>query len=81
MTEADDEAESVRLPGSADRAVAAALERAKLTAARNIPVFDDLPIPADTANLREGANLHDALLALLPLVGVWRGEGEGRGAG
>ncbi|MDT5202945.1 MAG: hypothetical protein QOH34_4467 [Mycobacterium sp.] len=81
LTEADDEAESVRLPGSADRAVAAALERAKLTAARNIPVFDDLPIPADTANLREGANLHDALLALLPLVGVWRGEGEGRGAG
>ncbi|MDT7770453.1 MAG: hypothetical protein QOI30_3470, partial [Mycobacterium sp.] len=48
MTEADDDAErsdadSVRPPGSADRAVAAALERAKLTAARNIPVFDDLP--------------------------------------
>jgi hypothetical protein len=37
-------------------------------------------LPADTANLREGANLNDALLALLPLVGVWRGEGEGRGA-
>src|SRR5260370_19667669 len=37
--------------------------------------------PADTANLRKGANLNDALLALLPLVGVWRGEGEGRGAG
>jgi nitrobindin-like protein len=66
-------------PGSGDRAVAAAAERAKITAARNIPVFDDLPLPADTANLREGANLHDALLALLPLVGVWRGEGEGRG--
>jgi hypothetical protein len=62
-----------------DRAVAAAAERAKSTAARNIPVFGDLPLPADTANLREGANLHDALLALLPLVGVWRGEGEGRG--
>jgi THAP4-like, heme-binding beta-barrel domain len=59
--------------------VAAAAERAKITASRNIPVFDDLPLPADTANLREGANLHDALLALLPLVGVWRGEGEGRG--
>src|ERR1700742_2902759 len=72
--------ESARPPGSADRAVAAAAERAKLTAARNLPVFDDLPIPADTANLREGANLNDALLALLPLVGVWRGEGEGRGA-
>ena len=65
--------------GSGDRAVAAAVERAKVTAARNIPVFEDLPVPADTANLREGANLNDALLALLPLVGVWRGEGEGRG--
>ena len=64
---------------SGDRAVAAAAERAKVTAARNIPAFDDLPLPADTANLREGANLNDALLALLPLVGVWRGEGEGRG--
>ena len=64
---------------SGDRAVAAAAERAKVTAARNIPVFQDLPVPADTANLREGANLNDALLALLPLVGVWRGEGEGRG--
>ncbi len=64
---------------SGDRAVAAAAARAKLTAGRNIPAYDDLPLPADTANLREGANLHDALLALLPLVGVWRGEGEGRG--
>ena len=64
---------------SGDRAVAAAVERAKVTAARNIPAFDDLPLPADTANLRKGANLNDALLALLPLVGVWRGEGEGRG--
>jgi hypothetical protein len=61
-------------------AVAAAAERAKTTAARNIPVFDDLPVPADTANLRAGANLNDALLALLPLVGVWRGEGKGRGS-
>ena len=69
------------LAGSADRAVAAAAERARETAARNIPAFDDLPLPADTANLRKGANLNDALLALLPLVGVWRGEGEGRGSG
>ncbi|MCV7346703.1 FABP family protein [Mycolicibacterium rhodesiae] len=68
------------ISGSGDRAVAAAAERAKETAGRNIPVFDDLPVPADTANLRLGANLNDALLALLPLVGVWRGEGEGRGA-
>lgn len=65
--------------GCGNRAIAAAAERARETAARNIPVFDDLPRPADTANLRQGADLHDALLALLPLVGVWRGEGEGRG--
>ena len=61
-----------RVVTAGDDAVAAAAERAKTTAARNIPVFDDLPLPADTANLREGANLNDALLALLPLVGVWR---------
>jgi hypothetical protein len=72
--------EEGRVAGSGDRAVAAAAERAKTTAARNIPVFDDLPAPPDTANLREGADLNEALLALLPLVGVWRGEGEGRGA-
>lgn len=65
------------IAGSGDRAVAAAAERAKETAARNIPVFDDIPV-SDTANLRHGADLNDALLALLPLVGVWRGEGEGR---
>ena len=62
--------------GSGDRAIAEAAERAKVTAGRNIPDFDDLPLPADTANLREGADLHDGLLALLPLVGVWRGEGQ-----
>ncbi|SKY13955.1 FABP family protein [Mycobacteroides abscessus] len=45
---------------------------------RNLPTFQDLPIPADTANLREGPDLNAAMLALLPLVGVWRGEGEGR---
>ena len=65
------------IAGSGDRAVAAAAERARETAARNIPIFDDIPV-ADTANLRHGADLNDALLALLPLVGVWRGEGEGR---
>lgn len=65
------------IPGSGDAAVAAAAERAKITAGRNIPVFDDLPLPADTANLRLGAELSDELLALLPMVGVWRGVGEG----
>lgn len=64
-------------PRSGDRAVADAAERAKETAVRNVPGFDDLPGPADTANLREGVSLNDALLALLPLVGVWRGEGTG----
>ncbi|ONI73023.1 FABP family protein [Actinosynnema sp. ALI-1.44] len=68
--------DSEAVPGSGDAAVQAAAERAKLTRHRNLPQFDDLPIPADTANLREGPNLNDALLALLPLVGVWRGEGE-----
>lgn len=65
-------------PGSGDRAVAAAAERAKQTSGRNLPVFDDIPV-VDTANLRHGADLNDALLALLPLVGVWRGEGTGHG--
>lgn len=32
---------------------------------------------SDTTDLRAGAPLHDALLALLPLVGVWRGTGNG----
>jgi len=31
----------------------------------------------DTTDLREGAPLHDALLALLPLVGTWAGTGGG----
>ncbi|WP_330228249.1 FABP family protein [Nocardia sp. NBC_00508] len=62
---------------SGDRAVADAAERAKSTAARNIPVLPDLPLPEDTANLRLGPDLSASMLALLPLVGVWRGEGEG----
>jgi hypothetical protein len=62
--------------GSGDAAVAAAAERAKLTRHRNLPEFDDLPGTGDTANLRMGPSLNDACLALLPLVGVWRGEGE-----
>ncbi|HEY2296934.1 MAG TPA: FABP family protein [Jatrophihabitans sp.] len=31
----------------------------------------------DTADLRAGAPIHDSLLALLPLVGVWTGVGNG----
>lgn len=78
MTAEDDNPPSVSRSG--DDAVAAAAERAKVTAVRNVPTFDDLPMPADTANLRDGVGLSDALLALLPLVGVWRGEGEGHGS-
>lgn len=61
---------------SGDDAIRAAEQRAQETRVRNLPQFDDLPIPVDTANLREGAELNDACLALLPLIGVWRGEGE-----
>ncbi|TQM06343.1 FABP family protein [Pseudonocardia kunmingensis] len=43
---------------------------------RNRPRFDDLPVPDDTANLREGPDLHEQCIGLLPLVGVWRGTGE-----
>ncbi|WP_408611307.1 FABP family protein [Lolliginicoccus lacisalsi] len=64
-------------PGSGNAAVEAAAKRARETAARNVPSLGGLPLPADTANLREGENLNDALLALIPLVGVWRGTGEG----
>ncbi|MFE3293886.1 FABP family protein [Rhodococcus sp. NPDC059234] len=56
--------------------MADAEERARDTAGRNIPVLPDLPLPEDTANLRLGPDLNPGMLALLPLVGVWRGEGE-----
>jgi hypothetical protein len=72
----DDDTTSAPLPGSGDAALRAAAERAESTRGRNLPQFDDMPVPGDTANLREGPNLNDACLALLPLVGVWRGEGE-----
>lgn len=62
---------------SGDAAVSEAAERAKSTGMRNIPQLPDLPLPEDTANLRLGPDLSSSMLALLPLVGVWRGEGEG----
>jgi hypothetical protein len=43
---------------------------------RNRPRWVDLPVEDDTANLREGPDLHDQCLGLLPLIGVWRGLGE-----
>lgn len=59
-------------------AVNLAAEQSKNTAHRNIPElgFEDMPLEADTANLRYGPSLHDGLLALLPLVGVWSGAGQ-----
>lgn len=63
-------------PSSGDEALRAAAERAERTRQANLPQFTDLPVPADTANLREGPELHERCLPLLPLVGVWRGEGE-----
>lgn len=62
---------------SGDEAINQAAERAKETADRNLPEWGELPLPHDTANLRHGADLHPGLLALLPMVGVWQGEGEG----
>jgi hypothetical protein len=70
-----DSAESGRVPS--DQAIAEAEERAIATGARNIPLLPDLPLPEDTANLRLGPDLDPSMLALLPLVGVWRGQGEG----
>ncbi|MCS4536055.1 FABP family protein [Corynebacterium sp. HS2168-gen11] len=68
------EQQPISLSGS--EAVDRAAEQWKESAHRNIPGLGDLPVVDDTANLREGPNLHDGLLALLPLVGVWRGTGQ-----
>ncbi|GAA2018027.1 FABP family protein [Nakamurella flavida] len=62
--------------GSGDAAVEAALRRSAGTAALNLEDVPTLPIEGDTANLRLGAELNPACHVLLPLVGVWRGEGE-----
>ncbi|GAA4002482.1 FABP family protein [Allokutzneria multivorans] len=76
MTQTPPEPAPGVVPGSGDAAVRAAAERAEHTRDRNLPQFEDMPIAGDTANLRLGPNLHDACLDLLPLIGVWRGEGE-----
>ena len=62
--------------GSGDAAVAAAAQRSVFTAGLNIADVPPTPTAADTANLRLGAPLSDGNLAVLPLIGVWRGEGE-----
>jgi len=61
--------------GSGDAAVQAAEERAAQTRAVNIGTVPELPIPADTANVRLGPEVDHACLSLLPLIGVWRGTG------
>lgn len=65
-----------KLDGNA--AVNLAAEAWKDAASRNIPAINlgEVPVPDDTANLRQGPSLHDGLLGLLPLVGVWQGEGQ-----
>ncbi|MET9329434.1 FABP family protein [Tsukamurella sp. NPDC003166] len=63
--------------GTGQEALDAAIERAETTSSRNISNLPGLPLADDTANLRQGPDLHSGLLGLLPLVGVWRGEGEG----
>ena len=74
MTE--NENQNDKLNGS--DAVNLAAEQSKATAHRNIPGlgFEEFPLEDDTANLRQGPSLHDGLLALLPLVGVWHGSGQ-----
>lgn len=62
-------------PLSGDEAVARAEKQAAETSGLNIPVLEGIPIAQDTANLRYGPDIHEGLLALLPLVGVWRGHG------
>ncbi|MDO5730184.1 FABP family protein [Corynebacterium sphenisci] len=63
-------------PLNGNDAVSLAAEQARSTAGRNISDLPGLPVPADTANLRQGPDIHEGLLALLPLVGVWRGTGR-----
>ena len=74
----NDTSAEARTPLDGNEAVNLAAEQAQRTAHRNIPPlgFAGFPLAEDTANLREGPSLHDGLLALLPLVGVWQGTGQ-----
>lgn len=56
--------------------MSAGFEPSAVAPQRNRPRFADLPVPDDSANLREGPDLHPRCTGLLPLVGVWRGTGE-----
>ena len=68
--------ENTKIDGN--EAVNQAAEAWKDAASRNIPTVTvaENPLPDETANLRQGPSLHDGLLGLLPLVGVWQGEGQ-----
>ncbi|GAA1008333.1 FABP family protein [Nocardiopsis tropica] len=70
-----DEQQPEAVPGAGQEALDAAIERAETTSSRNIPNLPGLPLADNTANLRQGPDLHPGLLGLLPLVGIWRGEG------
>lgn len=75
MTDTNNTASSTPLTGN--EAITKAEEIAASTSGLNIPALEGLPIADDTANLRYGPDIHGGLLALLPLVGVWRGTGVG----
>lgn len=64
------------MTGSGDRAIADAAARAADTREQNIGTVPELPIPADTANVRLGPEIHHDCLPLLPMVGIWRGAGR-----
>lgn len=76
MSENSNENSTQKINGN--DAVNHAAEAWKDAASRNIPAVDivENPLAQETANLRQGPSLHDGLLALLPLVGVWQGEGQ-----
>lgn len=63
-------------PRSGQQALSDAEVRAATTRDVNLESLPPLPIAADTANVRLGPELDDRLLAVLPLIGVWRGSGR-----
>ena len=58
-----------------NEAISQAEARAEATRGLNLDTVPALPIEPDTANVRLGPEINEACLALLPLVGVWRGTG------